>query len=96
MVAVPYYLGGNAWHCCTHKGQQREEGRIEGKRKKKREQRAAIRRIKNEEDEKDKRMDQSGKKRVTKVKEENEGKGRAEGGSVMLDESCAYWAVGTV
>lgn len=65
-------------------------------REKKREQRAAIRRIKNEEDEKDKRMDQSGKKRVTKVKEENEGKGRAEGGSVMLDESCAYWAVGTV
>lgn len=41
-------------------------------------------------------MDQSGKKRVTKVKKENEGKGRAEGGSVMLDESCAYWAVGTV
>lgn len=96
MVAVPYYLGGNAWHCCTHKGQQREEGWIEGKRKKKERTKSSYTKDKNEEDEKDKRMDQSGKKRVTKVKEGNEGKGRAEGGSVMLDESCAYWAVGTV
>lgn len=65
-------------------------------REKKERTKSSYTKDKNEEDEKDKRMDQSGKKRVTKVKEGNEGKGRAEGGSVMLDESCAYWAVGTV
>lgn len=50
--ALPYYyLQGNAWHCCAHKGQQRERDGLKAREKKKR-TKSSYMKDKNEEDEK--------------------------------------------